>query len=875
MSKEINNKIVYLKDYAVPAYFVKNYKLNFDLYEEETIVTTIAEYYKNNKSDETELVLHGEDIELISIFLDEKELWEDDYIIKNNKLLLEIEKEDFSLKVITKIHPETNTTLMWLYKSWGKFCTQCETHGFRRMTYFQDRPDVMTLFSVRITADKEKYPVLLSNGNKIEEGNLEENRHFVVWEDPFKKPCYLFALVAGDLGVLEDSFTTMSGKEVALKIFTESHNIHKTPFAMESLKKSMKWDEERFGREYDLDIFMIVAVDDFNSGAMENKWLNIFNSSCVFATKETATDRDFIRVEKVIAHEYFHNWTGDRVTCRDWFQLSLKEGLTVYRDHEFTCDMHSRSVARIEGVKLLKNYQFREDSGPMAHSIRPASFEEISNFYTFTVYEKWAEVIWIYESILWTEGFRLGMDLYFKRHDGEAVTTEDFLAAMRDANIWLLDELGIELDQMQNWYNQAGTPIVDVVSDYDPEKKELTLFFRQHCPDTSETPIGKKKPFLIPIKYGVFEKESQREVFSWVEILDDFEKKIIIEDVKGEVVLSLLRDFSAPIKLKYAYSQEDYLFLIEHDTNNFNRFEAFQNLAKEILLESISWEKLVNISFLSKAYQSILNNNKLDNSFRAETLILPSEWELADLVWENVNPAVIHQIRNNLEKEMAVHFEDNFCRIYEDLFFKKQELYSIDVEFVGNRKLKNLALKYVTIASWKNNLAYEQFKSATNMTDQMWALQALILINNDIRKKALEEFHDKWKTDANVMDKWFSLQATSPLERELEDIKSLLNHELFEITNPNKVRSVLNAFANLNPYHFHREDWAWYELIANKVIELNGLNPMVASRLVKSMINWKILEPKRAELLKAQLERINKEDLSSDVGEVVRKSLKS
>ena len=880
MSEGIQSKTVYLKDYRKPSYEVESYELNFDLYENEAIVTTTANYFKNIDSDETELVLNWEDIELVSILLDGEELWKDDYVIENNELKLFTKTEwaeKFELQITTKIHPETNTTLEWLYKSNGMFCTQCETHGFRRMTYFQDRPDVMTMFSVRITADKQLYPVLLSNGNKVEEWDLDDGRHFVVWNDPFKKPCYLFALVAWNLDFIEDSFTTMSGKKVALQIFTEKHNIHKTPFAMESLKKSMTWDEQRYWLEYDLDIFMIVAVDDFNSGAMENKGLNIFNSACIFATSDTATDRDFIRVEKVIAHEYFHNWTGDRVTCRDWFQLSLKEWLTVYRDHEFTSDMHSRSVARIESVKALRNYQFREDSSPMAHSIRPASFEEISNFYTFTVYEKGAEVIWIYESILWRDWFRKGMDLYFKRHDWEAVTTEDFLSAMRDANIQKLEDSKVNLNQMQNWYDQAWTPIVDVVWAYDMQAKTYTLLFRQHCPDTPETSSWKKKPFLIPINYALLNRVTWGTI--WEDerlfILDKKETRIVIENVEEEPIPSLLRSFSAPVKLNFAYHSEDYEFLVANETDDFNRFEALQKFAKEVLIEYIkTWDSKYRPQLLN-AFWSILNNANLDNSFKAEALILPTEWELADLIWENVNPQLIHEIRDEFEKEIAQNFEDTFTKIYKELLLWEDlnAEYNISVEQVWNRKMKNLSLKYITISSSQNNLAYNQFINAQNMTDEMWALQAIVLVNNDIRKKALQDFHDKWKTDANVMDKWFSLQSTSPLNWILKEIKDLVNHELFEITNPNKVRSIFNAFANLNPYHFHREDGAGYEFIADKVIQLNILNPMIASRLVKSMINWKILEPKRSKLLKQQLERINKEKLSPDVWEVVRKSL--
>ena len=863
-------KITYLKNYKVSNYFVENIFLTFDILNKFTIVENEAIFYRNEKSLKKEhLILDWENLELISIFLDWNKIEKSWYKIKNNKLTILNSPEKFTLKIITKNKPENNTKLMWLYKSNWLYCTQCESEGFRRITYYLDRPDVLTKFKVKITADKKKNPILLSNWNKIDFWDLEGNRHFAIWEDPFKKPCYLFALVAWNLSNIEDEFITMSGKKVKLQIFTESHNIDKTPFAMESLKKSMKWDEERFGREYDLDIFMIVAVDDFNSGAMENKWLNIFNSQACFATKKSATDENFKWVERVIAHEYFHNWTGNRITCRDWFQLSLKEGLTVYRDQEFTSDLHDRTVTRIQNVKALRSYQFKEDASPMAHSIRPSSFEEISNFYTFTVYEKGSEVIRIYESILGREGFRKGTDLYFDTFDGQAVTTEDFLWAMWKAN-------NKDLSQMSKWYEQAGTPILDVISDYDEKEKTYTLFFRQTCPRTSET-NWQKKPFLIPIKYWLIDKITKKEIKSWTYILDEFQNRLVFKNIKWEIIPSLLRDFSAPVKLKYAYEDEDLLFLSKYDTNEFNKYEAFSVYTKEIIINNYNsnniWKYKIPEDFI-KTYKYILNSSLLSNWFKAETLSFPSISEISEVIEKNINYTKISEIRDYLYEILSNKLEEDFLIIYKELNNIKYEEYSIEPEVVGSRKFKNLVLKHITIASHTNFIAYWQFNESTNMTDSMWALEAIILIDNEIRKKSLEEFYNKWKNDNNVIDKWFSIQVKSKFDNIFEKIEELIKNPLFDIKNPNKVRSIYSVFTNSNLDKFHSQDWKGYKLIADKVIELDKLNPMVASRLAKSLISWKNLCEINSKLMREQLERISLEkDLSPDLSEVVRKGL--
>ncbi len=875
-------KVTYLANYKVSNYLVEKINLTFDLLEDFTIVENEAVFYRNEKSEEKgDLILDGEDLELIDIFLDDKKLVNDSeihsrdvamlhlYKLENNKLIIINSPEKFSLKIITKNKPQENTQLMWLYKSNGLYCTQCESEGFRKITYYLDRPDVLTKFTVKITADKIKNPILLSNWNKIDFGDLEGNKHFVVWEDPFNKPCYLFALVAGNLANIEDEFITMSGKKVKLQIFTESHNIHKTPFAMESLKKSMVWDEEKFGREYDLDIFMIVAVDDFNSGAMENKWLNIFNSAACFATQDTATDEDFKWVERVIAHEYFHNWTGDRITCRDWFQLSLKEGLTVYRDQEFTSDLHDRTVTRIQNVKGLRNSQFKEDASPMAHSIRPSSYEEISNFYTSTVYSKWAEIIRIYESILWKEGFRKWMDLYFETFDGQAVTTEDFLWAMSKANLK-------DLSKIQRWYEQAATPVVDIISNYDEQTKEYTLFFRQTCPQTPETE-WQKKPFLIPIKYWLFDRETKKEIKYWTFIFDDYQDRLVFTNIENNLIASFFRDFSAPVKINYAFTDEKLEFLAKYDTNWFNRFEAFSNFAKEVIIENYEsknmWKHIIKDEFLD-LFKYILQDDSLSNSFKAEALVLPSVWEIAEIIETNIDYVKISEIRNFIENIISNRLEEEFIFLYKKLNSIKYEKYSIEVEVVWNRKLKNIALKYLTISTDSNLIAYSQFEKAKNMTDEMWALDSIALIDNEVRKKALEEFYEKWKNDSLVIDKWFAIQAKSSSINILETIEKLINNKLFNIKNPNKVRSIYYTFAMGNLEKFHIKDWSGYKLISDIIIELDKLNPMVASRLSKSLINWKNLCSINSELMRKELEKISlEENLSPDLGEVVRKGL--
>ena len=871
--KESSPHVIYLQDYQVPAYFVDSIALCFNLGETFTLVTSTVSYSRNTESEAAAILeLDGEQLELLSVSINTKILDENDYTQTEQGLTIPNVPEHFSLAIKTRIYPQKNTSLEGLYQSSGNFCTQCEAQGFRKITYYLDRPDVMARFSTEIIAEQAKYPVLLSNGNLEAQGVLEDGKHWAKWSDPHRKPAYLFALVAGDLEQVEDQYTTQSGRDVTLKIYTEAHNIDKCDYAMASLKRAMHWDEQRFGLEYDLDIYMIVAVDDFNMGAMENKGLNVFNSKLVFASPETATDANYISIEAVIGHEYFHNWTGNRVTCRDWFQLSLKEGLTVFRDQEFTADLHSRSVKRIEDVRMLRSHQFAEDASPLAHPIRPASFAEINNFYTLTVYEKGAEVVRLYHSLLGKAGFRKGMDLYFQRHDGQAVTTEDFLAAMSDAN-------KRDLSQFQTWYSQAGTPSVAVTMDYNAEQQRCQLTFRQSCPKTAETEI--KQPFIIPIKLGLL--NSKGEDFdlgldNQTLILTEFEQQFSFDQITECPTPSLLRGFSAPVKLHYAYSSADYIFLMKYDNDEFNRWNAAQQLAFSVLLEMLAKQQAGEPYGLSheviEAYQQVLNNQSLDAALRAEALLLPSQNELAEAS-EAADPEAIFIVHEYFIKTLAKSLRIDFETVYTQLAQAQQE-YRVEHHDIGCRALKNRCLSYLAYIEDDGlvDLIYQQFSQANNMTDQLAAFNCLRNMTGEKHDQAIAEFHTQWQSDSLVMDKWFLAQATSNREDCLERVQALMQNPLFDMRNPNKVRSLINAFALANPVRFHDKTGNGYEFIADQVMALDTLNSQIASRLVRSLMNWKHYETGRAEKMQQQLKRIAaKEDLSKDVAEIVDKSL--
>ena len=869
--KHADAKTIFLKDYQQPAFWIDTVDLVFDLETDHAIVTASVDYKRNADSALTELELFGAELELQRIAINGYELEEGDYQLTDSGMILSNLADEFSLVITTKIYPHKNTSLEGLYQSSGNFCTQCEAQGFRKITYFLDRPDVMGKFTTTIRGDKKSNPVMLSNGNLIDSGELDNGRHFAKWQDPFDKPAYLFALVAGDLEHVSDSYTTVSGREVTLEIYTEAHNIDKCDHAMQSLKRAMKWDEERFGLEYDLDIFMIVAVDDFNMGAMENKGLNVFNSKLVFASPETATDNDYINIEAVIGHEYFHNWTGNRVTCRDWFQLSLKEGLTVFRDQEFTADLNSRPVKRIEDVRMLRTHQFTEDASPMAHPIRPASFMEINNFYTMTVYEKGAEVVRLYNTLLGQDGFRKGMDLYFERHDGQAVTTEDFLSAMADAN----DK---DLSQMQNWYAQAGTPSLDVRMDYDADARSCTLHFEQHYTDTPEATAADKKPYLIPLKIGLLNAQGEEMLAETVQLTEQ-SQSVSFNNINEKPLPSLLRDFSAPVKLNYNYSIDDNIFLMQHDQDDFNRWEASQRLAKSLLLGMLAAKSQDEGGAFGvepkviDAYQQVLENDDLDYALRAEALTLPSETDLAETI-DQADPETIHEVREFLAKSIAQGLRLSLETNYEKL----QDLgdYKIDATSIGKRRLKNVCLNYLGKISDPSihEQCYQQFSTAKNMTDTLSALAVLVNINCPQREQALADFEQKWQHDTLVMDKWFAMQASSSLPDTLDNVKSLMQHKLFSIKNPNKVRALIGAFAMGSPVNFHKADGSGYQFHADRVLELDKLNPQVASRMVRALMNWRNYEAGRSAMMREQLERIEGvKGLSGDVFEIVSKAL--
>ncbi|MBK8454540.1 MAG: aminopeptidase N [Thiofilum sp.] len=869
---------IYLKDYQAPDFAIESLALNFNLHEHETLVTATAQYVRTHHNN-SDLVLNGELLKLISVSVNGQALEPSQYAVDSETLSIPNLPAQFELVIVTQIDPKNNKALEGLYQSSGNFCTQCEAQGFRKITYYLDRPDVMTVFTTRLEADQAKYPVLLSNGNLIEQGQLANGRHFAVWHDPFRKPSYLFALVAGNLQHVKDTFTTSSGRNVDLYIYTEAHNIDKCGHAMASLKRAMRWDEERFGLEYDLDIYMIVAVDDFNMGAMENKGLNVFNSKLVFASPETATDADYLDIEAVIGHEYFHNWTGNRVTCRDWFQLSLKEGLTVFRDQEFTSDLHSRPVKRIEDVRGLRTFQFTEDASPMAHPIRPASYMEINNFYTMTVYEKGAEVVRMYLTLLGRDGFRKGMDLYFKRHDGQAVTTEDFLAAMADAN-------GVNLSQFQRWYDQAGTPEVQSSMDYDAAAQTCTLTFKQSCPPTPES--ATKQPYLIPLEVGLLDSqgndlalqlqgESEAKASTRVLHFTEAEQSFTFINITEKPLPSLLRGFSAPVKLSYPYSGEELAFLMQHDSDAFNRWDAGQRLAMQTFKELLD-AKHHGLPFglehyMVHAFQTLLTDPALDDAFKAEALALPSETDIAEAVRPS-DPQAIHEVREFVVTNLAKALRLDLEQVYQER--NTATAYEIDSSSVGRRSLKNVALSYLGRIQDEAivELVAAQYREANNMTDTLAALAVLNDIEGEAREQAIADFYERWKHNTLVLDKWFALQATSALPDTLKRVEALLNHEKFDIRNPNKVRALIGAFAMRNPLHFHAFDGQGYEFLAKRVLELNTFNPQIASRMVRPLMNWRHYEPVRSGLMKAQLERIQKTpNLSSDVNEIVTKSL--
>jgi len=878
-------KMIYLKDYQAPEYLIDETHLTFELFEDHSLVHAQLVMRRNpaRGAGLPPLVLDGQQLELLSVSLSDQLLSASDYQLDDSHLTLHPSSASFTVDTSVKIHPESNTALEGLYKSSGMFCTQCEAEGFRKITYYLDRPDVMSKFTTTVVAEQHSYPVLLSNGNPIASGPGEDGRHWATWEDPFMKPAYLFALVAGDLWCVEDSFRTQSGRDVALRIYVEPENIDKCQHAMNSLKKSMRWDEETYGREYDLDIFMIVAVNDFNMGAMENKGLNIFNSSAVLARAETATDAAHQRVEAIVDHEYFHNWSGNRVTCRDWFQLSLKEGFTVFRDAGFSADMNSATVKRIQDVAYLRTHQFAEDAGPMAHAVRPESFIEISNFYTLTVYEKGSEVVGMIHTLLGAEGFRKGSDLYFERHDGQAVTCDDFVKAMEDAN-------GVDLSQFKRWYSQAGTPRLVVSESYDVAAKTYSLTFRQSCPQTPDK--VEKLPFVIPVALGLLDSkgagmalrlsgESAAQGTSRVISVTEAEQTFTFVDIAEQPLPSLLRGFSAPVKLSFPYNRDQLMFLMQHDSDGFNRWDAGQQLAVQVLQELIAQHQqgqaLVMDERLVTALGTVLADDSLDQAMVAEMLSLPGEAYLTEIS-EVADVEAIHAAREFARQQLATRLFDALWKRYQaNRAQSKVTAYVAESEHFARRALQNIALSYLMLTHKPEVLAaaIEQFDSADNMTERLTALAVLVNSPFEAEKaKALAVFAENFKDNALVMDQWFSVQAGSPLPGGLERVKTLMQHPAFNIKNPNKVRALVGAFAGQNLINFHAADGSGYRFLADLVIQLNGFNPQIASRQLAPLTRWRKYDSARQALMKGELERIRASgDLSSDVFEVVSKSL--
>ncbi|MDH4162221.1 MAG: aminopeptidase N [Nitrospirota bacterium] len=884
-----------LADYRPYDYRIETVNLQFELGEDRTIVKSLMTVVCIHDTCEGihPLVLNGSGLKLLSVRLNDRALTERDYKIDDETLTIIPVPDRFSLEIDTEIDPGANTELSGLYRSGSMFCTQCEAEGFRKITYFPDRPDVLTRFMTTIVADKAKYPVLLSNGNLVGKGDSDKGRHFATWHDPFPKPAYLFALVAGDLARIEDDFITMSGKKVGLHIYVQHHNKDKCGHAMLSLKEAMKWDEKVYGREYDLDLMMIVATDDFNMGAMENKGLNIFNSKYVLAKPETATDSDYQGIMGVVGHEYFHNWSGDRVTCRDWFQLSLKEGFTVFRDQQFMEDMTSAGVKRISDVSILRAHQFREDSGPMAHPVRPDSYVEINNFYTVTVYNKGAEVIRMLRTLLGPEGFRKGTDLYFSRHDGQAVTTDDFVRALEDAN-------KTDLSQFKRWYTQSGTPELTVTRRYEPRDKTYSLTFKQSCPPTPGQ--VQKEPFVIPIAVGLLGKDGKdlilnidagtrgrgdaekgmpdrgRQGGTTTAILElrEAEQTFTFTDISEEPVPSMLRGFSAPVRVKLDLTDDERLFLMAHDSDAFNRWDAGQQLAVKLILDLVkdfqAGRQLALDNLFIDAFRNILESELKDKAFQAFALSLPGETYLSDFL-PVIDPDAIFEARTFVQQTLAAALKQSFLRVYRTNVDTGP--YLPEQEAMGKRSLKNICLSYLAELEDEDvrKLCVDQFNTANNMTDRVAAL--VNLANNDCREKdeALASFGEQWKDDPLVMDKWFAIQATSRLSDTLGRVKALMKHPAFTIKNPNKVRALIGAFSS-NAVRFHDLSGEGYRFLGDNVLAIDPLNPQIAARLVSAFTLWKRYEAGRQKLMKAELERIlNTPKLSKDVYEVVSKSL--
>ncbi|AGA90438.1 aminopeptidase N [Thioflavicoccus mobilis 8321] len=869
---------IHLKDYRPPEFLIDRVELRFELDAEVTRVEALLQMRRNPAATrgDGDLHLDGEQLELEHVAIDGRPLPPAEYRVESEALILHHVPDRFRLETRVRIHPMLNTALEGLYQSGTLLCTQCEAQGFRRITYFLDRPDVMACYTTTLVADKGRYPVLLANGNPAGTEDLGDGRHLARWEDPFPKPSYLFALVAGDLHEVADRFTTASGRDVALRLYVEPENHDKCDHAMRSLKKAMRWDEERYGREYDLDVYLIVAVGHFNMGAMENKGLNVFNAKYVLARPDTATDQDFLGIEGVIAHEYFHNWTGNRITCRDWFQLSLKEGFTVYRDQEFSADMGSRDVKRIADVRTLRARQFPEDAGPLAHPVRPESYIEINNFYTATVYEKGAELVRMQVLLLGPEVFRRATDLYFTRHDGAAVTIEDFVRCMEEAS-------GRDLTQFMRWYSQAGTPELTVTDDWDAADGVYTLTFRQQtAPSANHPSLG---PLHIPVAIGLLDgagrdlplriAEDTAEPPSGTRVLELRREEATYRFVglRARPVPSLLRGFSAPVRVRYDYSDDDLMFLMAHDSDGFNRWDAAQTLAQRLLLRLVAEPEAAVPEGFVAAFRRALTDHEADPALRAEVLKLPSEAHLGEQM-AIVDVDGIHRAREGLKQAILAALRDEFRAAYED--HRDAGPYELTPAAIGRRALKNLALGYLMQDGDAEavDLCTAQFEAGTNMTDVIAALGLLVDAGGAPAERALDTFYRRWSGDPLVLDKWFAVQAASKRPDALARVEALLGHEAFTLRNPNRLRSLVGVFCNLNPVRFHAADGAGYRFLGDRVLELDPLNPQMASRLLQALARWRCYDPDRQARMRAQLERIlDAVELSKDVYEVASKTL--
>ena len=860
----------FLSDYRAPDFAIRETQLEFELGEKSTRVRSRLQIVRQVDDMDAPLVLDGVELDLKWLCVNGETVPSADYQLTASQLVINQVPNDFELSCEVEINPAGNTRLEGLYLSSGNFCTQCEAEGFRYITYYIDRPDVMSVFSTRIKGDKARYPVILSNGNRVDSGESDE-AHWVEWHDPYPKPSYLFALVAGDLACISGEFTTASGRQVDLQFYTEHHNREKCGHALSSLQKAMRWDEEVYGLEYDLDLYMVVAVDDFNMGAMENKGLNVFNTKYVLANSQTATDDDFLAIESVIGHEYFHNWTGNRVTCRDWFQLSLKEGLTVFRDQEFSSDMASRAIQRISDVRILRNHQFPEDAGPMAHPVRPASYQEINNFYTATVYNKGAEVVRMMHTLLGRENFRKGMDLYFQRFDGQAVTTDDFREAMQDAS-------DIDLEQFQRWYEQAGTPGIDIRREYDEKSRQLKLIVSQ---DAGKTKDKTNSAFHLPMRLALFSPQGEAvavDTDGSLECIISVKQQsetFVFEHINARPMVSAFRGFSAPVKLTTDLEDRELALLMACDSDPFNQWEASQQYASRVMLSMIAaqeteWSPIFEA--LINAYGQLLENSQIDRALVAEMLVLPGEKYLAEML-DSVDVHKIRRVRERVKHAIADAHESLLLEHYQ--IYGDISEYRVEPEHIAKRRLKNTCLSFLlTLRKDKYfDLCLLQFEAADNMTDQMACLQPIVHYQNGIRDQIVSEFYQQWQDTALVVDKWFSAQGLSYAPNALQSIVPLFEHGAYSLNNPNRARSLLGALI-ANSSAFHQADGAGYTFVADRIIELDGINPQVAARMANAFVHWKKLVPAQGALMKQEIERmVHSGQLSNDLHELLTTSL--